>query len=498
MSPVTAREWLDHVLDPGWSLLFEDVVGGDPLLFPGYAEQLRAAREKTGCTESVLVADGMLDGRHAMAISFEFGFLGGSMGTAAGERICRAFERAAEQRIPVIALTASGGARMQEGMLALAQMPATLAARQKLADAKRMFICYLRNPTTGGVYASFASSADLLWAEPGATIGFAGPRVAETVTGEPLPEGSHTAESAYDSSLIDELIEPDALRARLDELLEPLSWGYAGTGHTVEEPRGRHSMDAWDQVSFARDPHRPTGSDFAPKGTHIRRGGADPTTVVTLTGNDWLAFKRPVFIAQNRYAETGRTRPEGYRRIRQAIDLAVRLERPIVTLIDTPGADPSASSEADGVARQISATFEALLAAPVPTVAICVGEGGSGGALALAACDVFMIMEHAIFTVISPEGAASILRRDDVSVVAAELQLTAHDLKDTGLADFVIAEPEGGAHVDPRRAVSSVQAAVMAALESLFVRAEQADSADVLPPPEIPTARRLERWRVLR
>src|SRR5437899_5209980 len=174
MAPTSAREWLDLVLDPGWTLLFEDVVSGDPLNFPGYAEQLRAAREKTGCTEAVLVAEGTIGVAPTIVISFEFGFLGGSMGVAAGERICRAFEYAAEKGMNVVALTASGGARMQEGMLALAQMPATLIARQKLAAARRHFTCYLRNPTTGGVYASFASSADILLAEPGATIGFAG------------------------------------------------------------------------------------------------------------------------------------------------------------------------------------------------------------------------------------------------------------------------------------------------------------------------------------
>src|SRR5438309_11287530 len=133
-APKSARDWLDLVLEPGYSLMFEDVVGGDPLNFPGYNEQLEQARARTGCTAAVLVADGMIGERRAIAISFEFGFIGGSMGVAEGERICRAFERAARERIPVIALTTSGGARMQEGMLALAQMPATLIARAKLAE----------------------------------------------------------------------------------------------------------------------------------------------------------------------------------------------------------------------------------------------------------------------------------------------------------------------------------------------------------------------------
>ena len=490
MTPTNARAWLDLVLDPGWGLLFEDVVSGDPLQFPGYVEQLRAAREKTGCSESVLVAEGGLEGHRIVAISFEFGFLGGSMGVAAGERIARAFERAAEIGAPVIALTASGGARMQEGMLALSQMPATLIAREKVAAAKQPFICYLRNPTTGGVFASFANSADLLWAEPHATIGFAGPRVAETVTGEPLPEDSHTAESALKHGLIDEIVPPSEIRKRISEFLGPvnqarvsLSAGRAtfGTATISGEMGKATATNAWAEVSLSRDPDRPTGADSLPGGTILGRGGTDASVLVAIA-DDHRGSGRPVFIAQNRFAGTGRTRPGGYVRARRAIDFAVRFNRPIVTLIDTPGADPSAESEAEGIAREISETFDALLNAPVPTVAVCVGEGGSGGALAFAACDAFLILEHSIFSVIAPEGAGAILRRQDLETVADELRLTARDLKTFGLADRVIPEPPGGAQADPHRAIEAVNAAISLSLSGLTA----------------PTARRRERWRVYR
>ena len=481
MTPRSAREWLDLVLDPGWTLLFEDVVSGDPLNFPGYAEQLRAAREKTGCSEAVLVAEGTLEGHRVIAVSFEFGFLGGSMGVAAGERIARAFERAADAGASVVAMTATGGARMQEGMLALSQMPATLIAREKLAAAKQPFFCYLRNPTTGGVFASFASSADLLWAEPHATIGFAGPRVAETVTGDPLPSESHIAESALKHGLIDEIIPPNETRKRISHFLGRSGWfGYAPIGHAIEVASSERS-DAWAEVSKSRDPKRPTGADYLPSGTILGRGGTD-ASVLVIAADDWHEWKRPVFIAQNRFSGTGRTKPGGYERARRAIDFAVRFNRPIVTLIDTPGADPSAGSEADGIAREISETFEALLHAPVPTVAACVGEGGSGGALAFAACDVFLILEHSIFSVIAPEGAAAILRRNDLESVAGELRLTAHDLKALGLADHVVAEPSGGAHSDPHLAIQTVHDAIQASFEGLSG----------------PTARRRKRWRVYR
>jgi acetyl-CoA carboxylase carboxyl transferase beta subunit len=482
MTPTTARDWLDLVLDQGWSLLFEDIVSQDPLGFPGYAEQLRAAREKTGCSESVLVAEGTLDGRRVIGISFEFGFLGGSMGVAAGERIARAFERAADQSVPVIAMTATGGARMQEGMLALSQMPATLIAREKLAAAKQPLICYLRSPTTGGVFASFANSADLLWAEPHATIGFAGPRVAETVTGEPLPEDSHTAESALQHGLLDEIVPPQEVRGRVSRFLGPEGTWVAGGDHAIEMAQEPSDVDAWEEVSLARDPKRPTGADYLPGGTILGRGGTDPSVLVIVPDDELLQYKRAVFIAQNRFSGTGRTKPGGYKRARRAIDFAVRFDRPIVTLIDTPGADPSAESEAGGIAREISEIFTALINAPVPTVAVCVGEGGSGGALAFAACDFLILQEHAIFSVIAPEGAASILRRTDVDSVARELRLTAHELKRSGLADLVLREPDGGAQADPHEAISIVQRAIMACLE------QRSD----------PAARRHERWRVYR
>jgi acetyl-CoA carboxylase alpha subunit len=180
-----------------------------------------------------------------------------------------------------------------------------------------------------------------------------------------------------------------------------------------------------------------------------------------------------------------RLHPYDYRAARKGIDTAVRLSIPIVTIIDTPGADPSSESEAGAVAREISQTFEALLNAPVPTVACVTGEGGSGGALALAACDRLMIMEGAFFAVIAPEGAASILKREDVENVARDLRLTAHDLRAFGLADRVLPDP-GSDQPDYESLREDFQRAVAWALDDI-ARAGGA-----------PTARRLERWRVWR
>ena len=460
--PQNARDWLDLVLGPGSSLLFEDVVAADPLSFPGYAEQVADARARTGCSAGVLVAEGSIGERAVVAISFEFGFIGGSMGVAEGERICRAFELAADRKVPVVALTASGGARMQEGMLALGQMPATIAARARLAAAHQPFIAYLRNPTTGGVYASFASSADVILAEPGATIGFAGPRVAEAFTGQSLPAGSHTAEWATKQGLVSWVVEPFKLRSTISAILD-LFGGSPQPAGAPPEPEPR-ALDGWTAVQRARDPDRPAPDTYV-GGTRLMRivgGGALDVAGTTFGGNAVVAIAT---------AKARRLTALDYRNARRGISTAVRLGLPLVTLVDTPGADPSSPAEASGVARQIAATFSDLIAARVPTVAVVTGEGGSGGALALAACDRLLIQDGAYFSVIAPEGAAAILRRDDVEQVARDLRPTAHDLRALGIADRVLSD-------DP----SDVPRAVAWALADIAREGA-------------PTSRRTARWR---
>ncbi|HEX9711106.1 MAG TPA: carboxyl transferase domain-containing protein [Actinomycetota bacterium] len=474
----SARDRLEAILDPGWRLLFEDVVSADPLGFPGYGEQLARARSGTAASEAVLVADGAVDGCDCVAIAFEFGFLGGSMGAATGERIARAFELAADARIPVFAFIATGGARMQEGMASLAQMPATIVARRLLAEADQPFVAWLGNPTTGGVYASVASLADLVWAEPRATIGFAGPRVAEAMTGEQLPEDSHTAEAALAAGLIDEIVPLEQLRARCTDVVRLLD-GRA-MGPLPVEPAGPTDdaeRDPWERVALARAAARPTGTDYLPPVLVLRRGG---TGDGVRCGVGKLGSSTVVAIAQDRRA--GHTTPSGYRRARHAIGVACRLGVPVVTFVDTPGADPSEASERDGIAREIALTLDALLAAPVPTVACVVGEGGSGGALAFAACDRVLIQTNAIFSVIAPEGAASILRRDDVDEVARDLRVTAADLLALDLADAIVPEPADGATADPDAARALVWRAVALALGEAVTEGA-------------PTPRRPTRWR---
>ena len=446
------------MLDTGWEERDAALASADPLGFPGY-------HDRDAERESVITADGSLAGTPVVGISFEFDVYGGSMGIAAGEKIARAFERAVERRAAVIALTSTGGARMQEGMTALAQMAKTVLARRELTAAGLPFLAYLSHPTTGGVYASFASLADVLWAEPGATIGFAGPRVAEQVA--PLDEGSHTAEYSLANGLIDDVVAPEDLRAAAGVFLRA----------TLEPDDPQPSVQAidaaaaatsgWAAVELARHPGRPTGrvvlDAIGEAFVELRgdRAGVDDTGVVT--GVARIGGRRTGVIALDRT----RPSPAGYRKAYRSLRFSGAMGLPLVSIIDTPGADPSSASEASGIARTIATAFRTVLEHPGPSVAVVTGEGGSGGALALAVCDRVLVCENAIFSVIAPEGAAAILRREDVETVARDLRLTASDLVSYGLADAVIPEPAGSAHTDPDAFARAVGEAVGRTLNEL-------------------------------
>ncbi|MCU1450209.1 MAG: Acetyl-CoA carboxylase carboxyl transferase subunit beta [Acidimicrobiales bacterium] len=405
-----------------------DLRGDNPLDWPDYKAP-DTESVVTGRTEHYAFAEGRFD------------VMGGSMGAVHGEKVVRAYRRAAEERLPMVVLPASGGARMQEGMISLIQMARTSSAAATHARAGLLSLALLRSPTTGGVYASYASLADLRAAEPGATIGFAGPRVVELMTGAPLPAGSHTAESAYEDGLVDAVTADGTawLEAGLglrDIPLPPRRIGGV-LGHTTFDD------SAWGQVEQARLPFRASGIDWAARlcSSWTELAGTDP---VIRAGLATLEGGRLVVVAMDRHAADGRPQPAGYRLAQRAIALAGRLSLPLLTLVDTPGADPSATSEADGIAGEIARTFAAMADLPSTSVSVCVGEGGSGGALALAHSDRLLMQEHAVFSVIAPEGAAAILERDTVKApdLATRLKLTSADLLGLGIVDAVVPEPD--------------------------------------------------------
>lgn len=333
---------------------------------------------------------------------------------------------------------------MQEGMRALIQMPKLVAARLTLAEAAQPFVAVLAHPTTGGVLASIGALADVTVAEDGATIGFAGPRVAERVTGEPLGSSSHTAHAAMNSGLVDMVETPERIKDYVARVLATLAAPEPADTAPPSRPSPSPAGDAWAAVESARSDERPRSphlipalSEFSVQLRGDRAGAQDPAVIPFLA----RIAGRPVMVLglDRKFAPTA----AGFRKARRCVAVASRLQVPIVTLVDTRGADPSPASEAAGVAWEIAALFEALLTAPVPVLSVITGEGGSGGALAFATADVIVAYEGSVFSVIGPELAAEILWRDAARApeAARALKLTAPDLVELGVADELAAEP---------------------------------------------------------
>ena len=456
----------------------------DPLGFVDripYPERLEEARRKTGLADAAVTGRCSIDGHEAVLAVLDFRFLGGSMGSVVGEKIAAACELAARRRIPLVAVTCSGGARMQEGMLALAQMAKTSAAVQRLHAQGVPFLVLLTNPTTGGVYSSFGTLGDVLLAEPGSLISFAGPRVAKAFTSEEqAAEAPRTAEFLLEKGQIDAVVPRPKTKTAIGEFLRLTEGGrlkLAARGGLP--PAAGGVSEAWAAVERARHDNRPTSMDFLQRMTSSfvelrgdRAVGDDQAIVCGLADLDGQAV---VVVAQERGHNDddphrgGRMRPEGLRKAQRAMRLAAKWRLPVLTLIDTPGADPGIESEAGGLGGAISHSMALMSSLPTPILSVVVGEGGSGGAMALAVADRVLMMENAIFSVIAPEGAAAILYRDpaQASNVAPALKLTSHDLLQLGLVDAIVPEPEGGAHLDHERAALVLRRAVREELSSL-------------------------------
>ena len=423
----------------------------DPLEWPGYKEALDQARGPSGAAEAVVAGSATIGGHLVEVAVFDFSFFGGSIGSVAGEELAVALERAVARGRPLVLRTATGGARIQEGMAALVQMPKLVAARLQLAAAHVPLIAILGHPTTGGVLASLAALADVTIAEQDAAIGFAGPRIVQRFTGRPVA-GSHTAATALAAGLVDAVVPPDQVRHTVAHVLEVLAVddslesAPASGSPTRRDAGGARQYggqaNAWAAVQSSRSAERPRGPDLLRQilDPHAvlhgdRAGREDPALVVAvgrLQGRRVMAFDRSFAPG-----------PSAYRKATRCIEIAVRLELPVVTLIDTPGANPSEASENGGIAWAIAEVFSSLLTAPIPVLSVVTGEGGSGGALALATADVLLTYAGATFSVIGPEMAAEILWRDPARApeAAALLRPTAADLLGLGIADEIVPEP---------------------------------------------------------
>jgi acetyl-CoA carboxylase carboxyl transferase subunit beta len=413
-----------------------DIVSGDPLAWPGYAAQRRRAAARSGERESVVCGDARIGSVQAVVIAFDFAFMGGSMGEATGRKITNAFARARATRRPVVSLVASGGCRMQEGMRALVQMQRIAAACHQLREARLPHVSILRSPTTGGVWAALASGADVILAEPDATVAFAGHRVRGPVArdGE-----AFTSESKLVHGFVDRLVAAADVAPTLARLLELLAHGAGGDPLRADVPRPLGHLDrptdGWAAVRRARETERPRAEAYLDDYFECRMPisgdravGADPGMLCGIGRRHGRAI---AYAAQTSRPNT----PAGFRTAARLVRLADRLDLPVLTLIDTPGAANDAAAERAGVGTAIADLFAAIASARVPITSLVIGEGGSGGALALASHDNLWITPDAYFSVIAPEAATAILKQDpaDVPAVAAQQRLRPQDLVELGV-----------------------------------------------------------------
>lgn len=461
---VHARRRIEMVTDEGsfeeWD---SDLQGGNPLEYKGYEEKLEKLQEKTGLSEAVITGKAKIDG-HETAIGVCDGrFLMASMGEAVGEKIARAVERATEERLPVILFACSGGARMQEGIVSLMQMAKTSAALKHHSDAGLLYISILTDPTTGGVTASFAMLGDVILAEPKALIGFAGPRVIEQTIGQKLPEGFQRAEFLLEHGFLDAIVERPQMKAVLSKILA-LHENGKGTDFNrkecaqdlVADGRKEEKLTAWQRVELSRRKDRPVGSDYIDAlftdfvEFHGDRYFADDKAII---GGVARFHGMPVtVIAQAKGRNTkeniernfGMPEPEGYRKALRLMKQAEKFARPVICLVDTPGAFCGLEAEERGQGEAIARNIYEMSGLKVPVVSIIIGEGGSGGALAMATADEVWMLENSIYSILSPEGFASILWKDSSKAkeAAEVMKLTAENLKAQGIVEHVFAEPE--------------------------------------------------------
>ncbi len=449
---------------------------------PGYIAELAAASTRTGCDEAVVTGTARIGGHRVALVVGEFGFLAGSIGVAAAERVTRAVRRATADGLPLIATPASGGTRMQEGTTAFLQMIRITAAVTAHKAAGLPYLVYLRHPTTGGVFASWGSLGHLTFAEPNALIGFLGPRVYQALHHERFPDGVQTAENLHARGIIDQVVAPDSIGSVLASVLtvtrSPTS--------AAREPRLLNDFvgdraDAWDVIGRSRRIDRPGSRELlasaATDVVRLRSGGCDSGIIVALARFGGLPA---VVIAQDRAAQV--RSPMGTAALaaaRHAVGLAEGLSLPVVSIIDTQGAELSRRAEEAGIAVEIAECLAALITTPTSTVSVLLGQGTGGGALALLPADITLAAQHAWLAPLPPEGASAIIHRDTGH--AAELArvqgITAADLLASGAADAVIPELPDAAD-EPQAFCARVVVALHHALAELSGRDRQSLRAE--------------------
>jgi acyl-CoA carboxylase subunit beta len=487
--PIRAR--LAQLFDEGsYEELSGDLEPLDVLGFADskpYSQRISEAQSKTGSNEGINYGTAAIDGNPLVVAIMNFAFVGGSMGSAVGEGITRAAELALERRIPLLIICASGGARMQEGCISLMQMAKTSQALARLHEEGVLVVCLLTDPTYGGVSASFATLGDVLIAEPNSYIGFAGPKVIEQTIRQQLPDGFQTSEFLLDHGMVD-LVEPrENLQNVLRKLLEihALEGGAppeADGADPISDPDSLPKAPAWDVVQLARNLERPNTLEYVGyvfddfQELYGDRLFDEDAAIVGGVGR--IGDRAVVVIGHQKGHTTsemmernfGMPNPEGYRKGMRLMRYAAKFGLPLVTFVDTPGAYPGLGAEERGQSIAIAESIMLMSRLPVPIVTLVTGEGGSGGALALAVGDRVLMMQNSYYSVISPEGCSTILFKDAAQAprAAEALRLTGADLLRLGIMDAVVPEPEGGAHTDIPATAANVKSAIVASLRDLL------------------------------
>lgn len=474
---VHAYRRIEMLLDEGsfeeWN---KEMEFSNPLDFPGYEKKVQAAKEKTKLNEAIVTGKGKIKGFEAAVGVCDARFLMSSMGHIVGEKITQMVERATKEQLPVIIFACSGGARMQEGLVSLMQMAKTSAALEKHHEAGQLFVSVLTDPTTGGVTASFAMLGDIILAEPNALIGFAGPRVIQQTIGQKLPEGFQRSEFLLEHGFVDKIVKRSEQRDVLADILRmhckpeaDISESMAENSQTaVSTDLGKEFVEnrlqklkksgksAWDTVQLSRDGERPVATDYINAlfddfiefhgDRYFHDDGAIVGGIATFRGMPVTVIgqQKGKNTKENIKRNFGMPSPDGYRKALRLMKQAETFGRPIICLVDTPGAFCGLEAEERGQGEAIARNLFEMAALTVPVLSVVIGEGGSGGALAMAVANEVWMMENAIYSILSPEGFASILWKDSKKApeAAKVMKITAADLYERGLIEQIIPEEE--------------------------------------------------------
>ena len=445
-----------------------------------YHKLLTQDQNRTGLTEAAVTGRCKIDGIETILVVLDFGFMGGSMGSVVGEKVATALETAARREVPLVALVTGGGARVQEGVLSLMQMAKTVAAANRLREKSVPFIVVLANPSTGQAYASFANLADVILAEPGSLIGLSPLRTMREASNRPLPLDAHTAEAHLGHGLLDNVVDREALTPRISTLLQVLTGQKQGKDAQREALRSDREesldddsadSDAWRAVAIAHDESRPLALSYMRTlldlfiELHGDRLNSDDRSVVG--GLGFLGGEPVAIIGQQRRphgeGERYHVYPDGLRKAQRLINLSSRFKLPLITLVDTQGADPGLEAEEQGIGNAIAKTLSLMAEAPTPIVSVIIGEAGSEGALALGLSDRVLMQEYAIYSPISLNHNLGGPYPDHMldREAAEALMLTAQDCVELGIVDQVVPEPAGGSHTNLQEAAGAIQSALL-------------------------------------